>query len=199
MEAKAALFRVMAGKNRGLLANPVEKQAILAAIAQLEDYNPTPQPTASPQQLAGTWRLLYTTSRGILGLAQIPFYQLGRVYQCVDPTNAQIFNVAELFGPPYGEALASVVATFTVLSERRVQVNFQRSIIGLQRWLGYRDPEQFISLVRSGRSFLPLDISLEGRGQQGWLDTTYLDDDLRIGRGSEGSIFVLDKIPGCSP
>ncbi|HAJ61284.1 MAG TPA: fibrillin, partial [Cyanobacteria bacterium UBA8543] len=26
-----------------------------------------------------------------------------------------------------------------------------------------------------------------------WLDITYLDKDLRIGRGNEGSVFVLTK------
>ncbi|NEP29276.1 PAP/fibrillin family protein, partial [Moorena sp. SIO3I6] len=29
--------------------------------------------------------------------------------------------------------------------------------------------------------------------QQGWLEITYLDDDLRIGRGNQGSVFVLTK------
>ena len=28
---------------------------------------------------------------------------------------------------------------------------------------------------------------------QGWVDTTYLDDDLRIGRGDKGSVFVTAR------
>ncbi|MFM7384513.1 MAG: PAP/fibrillin family protein, partial [Microcystaceae cyanobacterium] len=27
----------------------------------------------------------------------------------------------------------------------------------------------------------------------GWLETTYLDNDLRIGRGNEGSVFILAR------
>lgn len=30
----------------------------------------------------------------------------------------------------------------------------------------------------------------DGKGPEGWLDTTYLDDDLRLGRGDKGSTFV---------
>lgn len=29
-----------------------------------------------------------------------------------------------------------------------------------------------------------------GKGAQGWVDTTYLDEQLRLGRGDKGSIFV---------
>jgi len=30
---------------------------------------------------------------------------------------------------------------------------------------------------------------------QGWVETTYLDDDLRVGRGDKGSIFVAARRP----
>jgi hypothetical protein len=44
-----------------------------------------------------------------------------------------------------------------------------------------------------GKKFLALDFGIENRDQRGWLDITYLDHDLRIGRGNEGSVFVLTK------
>ncbi len=28
---------------------------------------------------------------------------------------------------------------------------------------------------------------------QGWVDTTYLDDDFRIGRGDKGSVFITAR------
>ena len=37
---------------------------------------------------------------------------------------------------------------------------------------------------------LPLDWVNDGKGPEGWLDTTYLDEDLRLGRGDKGSTFV---------
>jgi hypothetical protein len=42
MIGKAELIEAVAGKNRGLLATERDKQAILVAIANLEDRNPTP-------------------------------------------------------------------------------------------------------------------------------------------------------------
>ncbi|MFY7807281.1 MAG: PAP/fibrillin family protein, partial [Limnoraphis robusta] len=42
MMKKARLLELIAGKNRGILASELERQAILSAIAQLEDYNPHP-------------------------------------------------------------------------------------------------------------------------------------------------------------
>jgi len=44
MFTKATLLQAIAGKNRGLLASEQDKQAILVAIANLEDLNPTPRP-----------------------------------------------------------------------------------------------------------------------------------------------------------
>ena len=37
---------------------------------------------------------------------------------------------------------------------------------------------------------IPLDWINNGTGPQGWLDTTFLDDDMRLGRGDKGSTFV---------
>jgi hypothetical protein len=96
-------------------------------------------------------------------------------------------------GVPFAEGIVSVAASFEAVSERRVNVKFERYILGLQRFLGYNSPKQFIEAVESGKKFLPLDFSIENREQKGWLDITYLDEDLRIGRGNEGSVFILAK------
>jgi PAP_fibrillin len=193
MIGKSALLNAIAGTNRGLLANPVQKQAILAAIAQLEDRNPTPQPLSS-SRLEGDWRLLYTTSTGILGIDRFPFFNLGQVYQCIRTASAQLYNIAEILGPPYLEGIVSIAASFTPSSERRVQVRFERSIVGSQRLLRYQSPAQFIRDIAAGQKFTAVDVQIDPqREQRGWLDITYLDDDLRIGRGNEGSVFVLTR------
>ena len=74
-----------------------------------------------------------------------------------------------------------------------VDVKFERSIIGLQKLINYQSPSQFIDLIEQEKSFPPLDFSIANREQRGWLEITYLDQDLRIGRGNEGSVFVLTK------
>jgi hypothetical protein len=194
MNRKSVLLSAIASKNRGLLATATDQQAILAAIVQVEEDNPTPHPTAASDLLSGDWQLLYTTSRGILGIDGLPFLKLGQVYQCLRPQSAQLYNIAEVYGLPYLEGIVSVVASFQPVSERRVTVKFERSVVGWQRLIGYQTPAQFIQQLESGRRLLAIDLKIPSREQLGWLDITYLDDDLRIGRGNEGNVFVLAKV-----
>ena len=193
MLKKSGLLEIIAGKNRGLLATPSDKQAILSAIDQLEDYNPTPRPLEAAELLNGDWRLLYTTSRALLNLDGFPLLKLGQIYQSIRVKESKIYNIAELYGLPYLEGIVSVAAKFEATSERRVQVKFERSILGLRRLIGYESPIEFINEIESGKKFVAVDFKIEAREQQGWLDVTYLDNDLRIGRGNEGSVFVLTK------
>ena len=193
MSKKAELLEAIAGKNRGLLATEIEKVAILSAVSQLEDTNPTPNPIEAKELLEGNWRLLYTTSKGLLGLNRFPLLQLGQIYQCIRTSGARVYNIAEVMGIPFLEGLVSVVAGFKPVSTSRVDVRFERSILGLQRLLNYQSVNEFIQQIEAGKKFSPLDFSIENREQQGWLDITYLDSDLRIGRGNEGSVFILTK------
>jgi len=190
---KSQLLGAIAGKNRGLLATELDKVSVLSAVSQLEDLNPTPQPLQRPDLLGGDWRLLYTTSKGLLGFDRLPLLQPGQIYQCIRTDTPSVFNLAEIVGVPFCEGLVAVTASYEPVSDRRVAVTFERAIIGLQRLLGYRNPQEFIQQITSGRKFFPIDWSIENRDQQGWLDITYLDEDLRIGRGNEGSLFVLAK------
>ncbi len=193
MTQKLALLEAIAGKDRGLLATETEKQAIMIAIAHLEDRNPTPRPLDAPSRLDGDWRLLYTTSRELLGLGRIPLARLGQIYQCIRTADATLYNIAELSGLPLLDSIFSVVARFSPVSEQRVSVKFERAITGLTRLIGYQSPDSFIHAIESGSKFAAIDFNIANRDRQGWLDITYLDDDLRIGRGNEGSVFVLTK------
>ena len=194
MIGKAELLEAIAGTNRGLMATQQDKQAILMAIPQIEDRNPTPRPIEAGDLLDGNWRLIYTTSKGLLNIDQLPLLKLGQIYQYIRVKTQSVYNIAEVYGLPYLEGLVSVAASFEPLSERRVQVKFERSILGLQRLMSYQSPEDFIQQIESGEKFTAIDFGIDSRNQQGWLDITYLDQDLRIGRGNEGSVFVLTKV-----
>jgi hypothetical protein len=193
MMGKSALMDAIALTNRGLLATEAQKQAILAAIANLEDFNPTPRPVEAGNLLDGNWRLLYTTSKALLNLDRLPFCKLGQIYQCIRVETTSVYNIAEIYGLPYLEGLVSVAAKFEPVSGRRVQVKFERSIIGLQRLIEYNSPGTFIQQIEAGKKFAGIDFPINGDKQQGWLDITYIDNDLRIGRGNEGSVFILSK------
>jgi hypothetical protein len=194
MVSKSELLEAIAGKNRGLLATETDKVAILAAVSRLEDRNPTPRPVEAAELLEGNWRLLYTTSKELLNLGRLPVVPLGQIYQCVRTSTTRIYNIAEISELPFVEGLVSVAARFEPVSERRVNVKFERSIVGLRRLIGYKSPSDFIQQIEAGKKFFPaLDFSIDTGDRQGWLDITYLDNDLRIGRGNEGSVFVLTK------
>ncbi|WP_315788490.1 PAP/fibrillin family protein [Fischerella sp. JS2] len=193
MFPKATLLETIAGKNRGLLASEQDKQAILVAIANLEDLNPTPRPVEAGDLLDGNWRLLYTTSKALLNLDRLPLCKLGEIYQCIRVNTNSVYNIAEIYGLPLLEGLVSVAAKFEPISGRRVQVKFERSILGFQRLIDYKSPDKYIQQIEAGQKLTAIDFSLNSNEQQGWLDITYLDNNLRIGRGNEGSVFVLAK------
>ena len=196
MNEKSRLLEAIAGKNRGLLATEIDRVRVLSALEQLEDHNPVPQTLEAKELLDGNWRLLYTTSKGILGLDRFPVLQLGQIYQCLRMTEGKLYNIAEIIGVPFLEGLVSVIARFKAVSDKRVNVKFERYIIGSQRLLGYQSPNQLIKDIEEGKKFFPLDFGIESQKQQGWLEITYLDDDLRVERGNEGNVFVLSKEKG---
>ncbi len=193
MVEKTDLLAAIAGKNRGLLATEGDRQAILAIVAQLEDRNPTPQPLNAPEKLGGDWRLLYTSSQSLLGFDRLPFLKLGAIYQCIRPQQFQVYNIAELYGLPGLESIVSVMARFTPLSEQRIQVEFERTISGLKSFLGYQAPDAWIEKIQAGQKVIGLDFPIQPSNRQAWLETTYLDHDLRISRGNEGNLFILTK------
>jgi len=218
MLSKTDLRNAIANKNRGITATPADQQAIASIIARVEDLNPTPEPLSATDLLTGDWRLLYTTSQELLGIDRFPLATLGNIYQCVRPKDLRIYNIAEVQSIPYFEGLVSVVASFAPadsdypapdssnngsgdtavlpLSKKRVNVSFNRAVFGLQRILGYESPSQYIQKLETTEKFNLLqgiDFEINAERQQGWLEVTYLDKDLRIGRGNQGSLFVLTK------
>lgn len=194
MLGKNELLEAIAGKNRGVLASKSDQASILAAIAQLEDRNPTPRPLEATDKLDGDWRLLYTTSQGLLGFERIPLLKLGQIYQCIRVPESKVYNLAELEGVPFMEGLISVEAHFKGISEKRVDVYFERSLFGLQRMLNYQNPQTWIEMLELKKQGFGINVEIDENRPPGWLDITYLDDDLRIGRGNRGSVFVLTKV-----
>ncbi|MEM9504933.1 MAG: PAP/fibrillin family protein [Cyanobacteria bacterium P01_E01_bin.43] len=199
MLGKTDLLEAIASTNRGILASNNDRQVIQSWAARLEDRTPHPQALAAKEQLNGIWRLLYTTSQELLGIDNIPLYKLGQIYQCVYLDEARIYNLAEVLGLPQLGGLVSVSAQFEAVSDRRVNVAFERGVFGLQSLLGYETPLSFLQKLRDQHK-LPfwqgLDFRINRDRQSGWLEVTYLDDDLRISRGNQGSLFVLKKVRG---
>lgn len=197
MLGKSELLGALSGTNRGIKVSEAEKESILTDISQLEDRNPTPHPLAAAELLNGNWKLLFTTSDELLGINRFPLISLGNIYQCVRIAEGRIYNFAEANTVPYFNGLVSVSAQFEAVSEKRVNVKFDRAIFGLQSLLGYQTPNQFIETMAANRKFNLLkgiDFEIRSDREPGWLEVTYLDEDMRIGRGNQGSVFVLEKV-----
>jgi len=191
---KANLINAIAPVNRGLQLSENQRKAIFSAVAYLEELNPNSSPNDNPELLDGNWLLLFTTSQELLGIDRFPLYKLGNIYQCLRVAEGKIFNVAEIKGLPLLSGIVSVCANFTVVDEKRVKVNFERLVAGSQNLIGYRNVDSFIDTLQSPKKLFAIDFQIKREDQKGWLETTYLDQDLRIGRGNEGNLFVLRKI-----
>ena len=196
MLEKTDLLDAISPTNRGLLADdPDQKEDILKKVARLEACNPTPMPLQAIDMLNGNWQLLYTTSAELLGIDRFPLLALGNIYQCVRMEQQRIYNLAEIRSVLGG--LVSVTATFEAVSDQRVNVRFDRAIFGLQSTLGYQHPDQFIQAMQHTEKFnwlKGIDFSVSSNREPGWLEVTYLDQTMRIGRGNQGSVFVLRKV-----
>jgi len=195
MGAKADLLTAVAETNRGITATAADRDRIAALATAVEAANPTPHPLAAPALLGGNWRLLYTTSQELLSLDRFPLLRLQDIYQCIRPEQGEIYNIAEIAGPLVA-GLVTVAARFTPTTPQRVTVQFQRGILGLQPFLGYRQPSSFIQKLQATQRLSLLqgiDFAINRQNNPGWLEVTYLDADLRIGRGNQGSLFVLSR------
>ena len=173
-----------------------EKVKILSAVEQLEDQNPHPQPFKNPQLLQGNWRLLYTSSKSLLGLNNIPLLEVDTVFQSISVNPQKVYNIAEIKGLPFLDSVIIAIAKWEQVDQKRISVKFNRTIIGLKNLLNYQSPQQFITKIQNNQKFYPFDISINknfNTNSNGWLEITYLDQDLRISRGNQGSIFILSK------
>lgn len=197
-QQKLVLLRSLEATHRGRSLLPEQKSEILTQIAVLEEHNPTPSPTSAPELLEGNWLTLFTTSADLLRLANsLPILTTGEIYQCIRTQTKQVFNVAEIQGSGWlrdwvPRGVFAVSARFEPTSERRVQVIFERFVLGSQALMNY-EIDSFLDLLEHAPARIPA-FKIDIRQQRGWLDITYLDEDLRIGRGSEGSLFVLQKV-----
>ena len=195
MLGKAELLAAITPLNRGITATASDRLAVDAATVRLEERNPTPEPLTD-DRLEGDWRLLYTTSRELLNINRLPFASLGPIYQCLRLQENRIYNIAEVLGPPLLSGLVTVAARLEPVSNRRVNVRFERGIFGLQRLLSYQSPSQFMTVLETVPHLSlvqGVDFSINAERQSGWLEVTYLDDDLRISRGNQGNLFILGK------
>jgi hypothetical protein len=180
----------LAGTDRGIFGlDSALRAQIHALIEQAEALSPTPEPTIDNAHLIdGTWRLLYTTlsilgrKRARLALATSSkpgFVELGDLYQIIDSKLGESRNVVGFNVMLGGSGTFKVTADYNVVSESRVEVRTKNTAL---------EPIKLEKLLGSNIGLLS-----EIFDPTGYLDVTYLDSQMRIGRDHAGNIFVLER------
>lgn len=191
-DLRTDFLQLVNGTNRGLNASLSTRAEIFARIAELEaraEDDPTLRVGGGERDaLVGTWRLVFTNSLDILSLGLVPV-SLGPIFQNVEDSGEDrlynIYNVVEV-EPLYAPLLNSIEAlqmfgptksVLTVKAEGRVSED-DASRIDLRFVKSSLECESFFGL--EGSSFPKVQVPLNS--PVGYIDTTYVDDVIRIGR-----------------
>lgn len=186
-------IELRAGEARGIFGMEYEdREALEKLISEVETESPVAKPTSENAAIArGTWRLLYTTLE-ILGNRRIRLaissprkpglVTLGEFLQVIDPSKGETSNIVNFSVMGRTSGTFTVHANYVVENEKRVNVETIGTNLrpeSLQKLLGPNEP-----------------LLLEIFNPQGYLDITFVDDTLRIGRNDK-HLFVLEKIDDC--
>ncbi len=180
------------GLQQAIFPSPEDK--IDKIVIELENINPTPRPLSSLNQptLFGNWQLIYA-SKGTVVTRQLASksefvggIQIKRVWQTlvagdikkVNTTNAALFEL-----PLLGEWMVQAHGVWTIgMDEKTAAVCFDAFSLQATKLFGmaWSLPQLKIPVLE----FL--------RNEAMWI-TSYLDEEIRIGRGATGNLFVFRR------
>jgi len=193
--AKAALLEAIPATATGAPAtNATLPRAVAERISKCADAldaAASMKDTASNKQLDGSWRLVYSDAPEITNLAKLPLgFQLGPVRQPFALNSKTFENQGEILHVTrlihgstrvvgdFDRAARGTLNAAGVVNDRgdRVDVFFRRVVFEIDAPVAIRtvvEPKADPTLARPA------------------VDTVYLDGDLRVTRGGDGSLFVL--------
>ena len=213
---KQALLQAISGTDNGKSATVERQAAVLKLVRELETTAPAPDTilTTDAALLDGPWFLQYT-SPSVLGdqtdiddawepvdaaegNSKIPTKAFGGqgavsaqgikvetanrvVKQSIDVTNSRVKNEITV---DWGDILVAGSFRPSTSVPQRAVVAFDTADLMLS------SPKFKISLCWV---FDLLALTKGGNKDNGWLETTYIDNDMRIGRGNKGTMFVLTR------
>jgi PAP_fibrillin len=161
---------------------------------ELESANPNLYPLLyATSLLEGAWQLQYSTAKEIRSLASLPLgLKVGKVYQVIDVADKLFFNLAQVkhslgLLSGYVKVTASfepAKESFEPLPNKRLNVYFDKRYLSIQKIVSINTPKLNPFKVSNANN---------PTGRIATLDITYLDETLRIGRGGDGSLFILSK------
>ncbi|XP_071698704.1 probable plastid-lipid-associated protein 11, chloroplastic isoform X2 [Rutidosis leptorrhynchoides] len=169
--AKSNLLNLISDQNRGITtqSDPQKLSQITDAIDTIALIN-RDQITTN-DSLSGTWRLLWTTEKEQLFIIKNASFfgtKAGDVLQVIDVENKKLNNVITF--PPDG--VFFVRSGIEIASSQRVDFRFTSAVLRGKDW----------------------EFPLPPFGQ-GWFDSVYLDNDIRIAKDIRGDYLLVDRAP----
>jgi hypothetical protein len=191
---KSSLKTLVDSPVTDLEIQPQKVRFIETLTLDLEKLNPFPRPLLYGSNLLnGSWLLQYSTAREIRSLKRLPLgFMVGNISQIIDINNASFENRAWV---QHSSGLLSgyvrITATFEpekqendLLPDSKINIEFKQRFLGIERVLGIKtnllDPFR-VAEARNPTGRIPS------------LTITYIDETMRIGRGGDGSLFILTK------
>ncbi|CAL9037997.1 probable plastid-lipid-associated protein 11, chloroplastic [Musa acuminata AAA Group] len=167
--AKADLLALIADQERGLRtqSDPRKRAEIIAAVEALGALGRGQVTTGS--SLSGTWRMLWTTEKEQLFIIKnAPLFgtRTGDVLQVIDVEKRSLNNVITF--PPSG--VFFVRSSIEAAPPQRVNFRFTSAVLRGSNW----------------------EIPLPPFGQ-GWFESIYLDDDIRVAKDIRGDYLIVDR------
>ena len=175
------------------------KDKIDTLTQSLEALNPHLSPLLyTPQLLDGVWQLQYATAGEIRRLSALKYgLKVGPVYQVIDLKHQSFFNqafVEHRLGLVSGYVL--VTATFEAAKENSSPLPNQTLNINFNK--------RYLAITHIGKistpNLNPIKVvpANNPKGRIPIFKITYLDEDLRIGRGGDGGLYILSKLPNAN-
>jgi hypothetical protein len=179
-----------------LLQEARSRQASLLALQPLitelqRFWQPPTTDSEMAEQLDGVWELLYSSKPALAssGLDTLPGLERGRTYQAIEVASGRVFNLADLAGPFGLKTTILVQAKFTLSNVRRICVQFERTAVVAGAIADYGSPADAIRSIEQGAGW-GLRLATDSFGT---VDTLYVDEEVRIGLGNRGTVFVLSR------
>ncbi|GAA0167445.1 hypothetical protein LIER_22379 [Lithospermum erythrorhizon] len=170
--SKNLLLHLISDQDRGLKtqSDPQKLSQIISAVEALA-INGRDQITTNATSLSATWRLLWTTEKEQLFIIKNAGFfgtKAGDVLQVIDVDNKKLNNVITF--PPHG--LFFVRSNMEVVSSQRVNFKFTSAVLRGKDW----------------------EVPLPPFGQ-GWFESVYVDDDIRVAKDIRGDYLIVDRAP----
>lgn len=187
------LLRLCAGSARGQSATDAQRAAVESAASALEVMSPEAEPVNAPS-FDGSWTLVYASSplfrsSPLLMAAATPLLTVGGVRQRVDIAAGRCDTEVDVIAFPATSAVVRTAARATPVGADRVELTVENSTVVGGKLAGRVDLGGLSVDVPVAAIYERVKRAVP----ETYFDTYYLDDNLRISRSKNGTLYIYAK------